>query len=117
MRAHTGFIQTVQTKGVACPGPTESASSPATASARRSSRRPYVYSWPPRRHGFTLDLEEQPWGSEYYLREGRMMPENGHEVLATRRRPCSVRSVRWRSRTRSRHGGSFSRPGRSSTST
>jgi tartrate dehydrogenase/decarboxylase / D-malate dehydrogenase len=31
---------------------------------------------------FKLDLDEQPWGSEYYLREGRMMPENGHEVLA-----------------------------------
>lgn len=31
---------------------------------------------------FALDLDVLPWGSEYYLREGRMMPENGHEVLA-----------------------------------
>jgi tartrate dehydrogenase/decarboxylase/D-malate dehydrogenase len=32
--------------------------------------------------GFELGLDVLPWGSEYYLRDGRMMPENGHEVLA-----------------------------------
>jgi tartrate dehydrogenase/decarboxylase/D-malate dehydrogenase len=30
---------------------------------------------------FTLDCEELPWGSEYYERTGRMMPEDGLTVL------------------------------------
>ncbi len=32
-------------------------------------------------HGVDLELEEQPWGSDYYLRTGRMMPPDGHEVV------------------------------------
>jgi tartrate dehydrogenase/decarboxylase / D-malate dehydrogenase len=33
-------------------------------------------------HGFDVELDEQPWGSDYYLRTGRMMPPDGHEVVA-----------------------------------
>ncbi len=30
-----------------------------------------------RTHGFTTGIVEHPWGCEYYLREGRMMPADG----------------------------------------
>jgi tartrate dehydrogenase/decarboxylase / D-malate dehydrogenase len=32
-------------------------------------------------HGFELECEELPWGSGYYLRTGRMMPEDGLSTL------------------------------------
>ncbi|MBQ9778597.1 MAG: tartrate dehydrogenase [Clostridia bacterium] len=31
--------------------------------------------------GFEFEFTDYPWGCEYYLREGRMMPENGLELL------------------------------------
>lgn len=31
--------------------------------------------------GFAFEFTYFPWGCEYYLREGRMMPENGLEIL------------------------------------
>ena len=31
--------------------------------------------------GFSLEFTYFPWGCEYYLKEGRMMPENGLELL------------------------------------
>ncbi len=31
--------------------------------------------------GFNFEFTDYPWGCEYYLREGRMMPENGLELL------------------------------------
>ena len=31
--------------------------------------------------GFTFEYEHYPWGCEYYLENGRMMPENGLELL------------------------------------
>ena len=31
--------------------------------------------------GFTLDVETFPWGSDYYLKHGEMMPDDGLEVL------------------------------------
>lgn len=35
-----------------------------------------------RRDGsFSLDCEELPWGSEYFLEQGRMMPEDGLSIL------------------------------------
>ncbi|MBE6030553.1 MAG: tartrate dehydrogenase [Clostridiales bacterium] len=30
---------------------------------------------------FSFEFEHFPWGCEYYLKEGRMMPENGIEIL------------------------------------
>lgn len=33
-------------------------------------------------HGVQLNLEVQPWGADYYLRYGRMMPKGGAEVVA-----------------------------------
>jgi tartrate dehydrogenase/decarboxylase/D-malate dehydrogenase len=33
--------------------------------------------------GLRFQLESFPWGSEYYLREGRMLPEDGLETLRT----------------------------------
>lgn len=33
-------------------------------------------------YDFEFEFDVQPWGSDYYLREGRMMPEDGHEVVA-----------------------------------
>jgi tartrate dehydrogenase/decarboxylase / D-malate dehydrogenase len=33
-------------------------------------------------HGFAVDLDERPWGSDWYLRHGEMMPPDGHEVVA-----------------------------------
>ena len=35
-----------------------------------------------RRFGISFRWEEQPWGCEYYAREGRMMPEDGLESLS-----------------------------------
>ena len=32
--------------------------------------------------GIHFEFTEFPWGCEYYLREGRMMPENGIEILS-----------------------------------
>lgn len=32
--------------------------------------------------GFVVDFDEQPWGSDYYLKCGQMMPEDGHEIVA-----------------------------------
>ena len=32
--------------------------------------------------GFDFQLEEFPWGCEYYLKNGEMMPENGMETLS-----------------------------------
>ena len=58
-------------------------SSPATESARRSSRRLNGCSRPrPSIGGFVVDFDEQPWGSDYYLKRGQMMPEDGHEIVA-----------------------------------
>ncbi|HMR31679.1 MAG TPA: tartrate dehydrogenase [Geminicoccaceae bacterium] len=34
-----------------------------------------------RRFGFTLEWDELPWGCEYYLAHGRMMPEDGLEQI------------------------------------
>ena len=31
--------------------------------------------------GFTVEFDEQPWGSDYYLATGRMMADNGHETV------------------------------------
>lgn len=33
------------------------------------------------RYGFTLDFETFPWGCDYYLKTGQMMPEDGLEQL------------------------------------
>lgn len=33
--------------------------------------------------GFGFDFDVQPWGSEYYLEHGQMMPDDGHEVIAS----------------------------------
>jgi tartrate dehydrogenase/decarboxylase/D-malate dehydrogenase len=33
-------------------------------------------------HGIRVSLEELDWGSDYYLRTGRMMPADGHQKLA-----------------------------------
>jgi len=30
----------------------------------------------------SIEFTELPWGSDYYLRHGRMMPEDGFEQLA-----------------------------------
>ena len=51
---------------------------PETASARKS-RRPAlaVVAAVARTHGFSTHVVEHPWGCEYYLREGRMMPTDG----------------------------------------
>ena len=35
-----------------------------------------------RRFGISFHWEEQPWGCEYYAREGRMMPQDGLESLS-----------------------------------
>jgi tartrate dehydrogenase/decarboxylase/D-malate dehydrogenase len=32
--------------------------------------------------GFHIEYDEHPWGSDYYLENGRMMPPDGHETLA-----------------------------------
>ena len=32
--------------------------------------------------GFAFDFTEYPWGCEYYLKTGRMMPEDGMDQLA-----------------------------------
>ncbi len=34
------------------------------------------------KHGFTLDVTDYDWGSEYYHRHGRMMPVDGLDQLA-----------------------------------
>jgi tartrate dehydrogenase/decarboxylase/D-malate dehydrogenase len=34
-----------------------------------------------RRHGFSIQWTDYPWGSEYYRQHGRMMPEDGIEQL------------------------------------
>lgn len=33
--------------------------------------------------GLKFELTEFPWNCEYYLKHGRMMPENGYEILAS----------------------------------
>ena len=33
------------------------------------------------RHGFALDLDEHPWGCDYFVEHGRMMPPDGLEQL------------------------------------
>jgi tartrate dehydrogenase/decarboxylase / D-malate dehydrogenase len=33
------------------------------------------------RHGFALEFDPYTWSCQYYLQEGRMMPENGLEIL------------------------------------
>ena len=30
---------------------------------------------------FQVEFTDFPWGCEYYLKEGKMMPENGLEIL------------------------------------
>lgn len=35
-----------------------------------------------RRHGFTMDWRERPWGSDFYAETGAMMPTNGIELLS-----------------------------------
>ena len=34
-----------------------------------------------RTHGFAIDVTAHPWGCEYYLAEGRMMPADALERL------------------------------------
>lgn len=33
------------------------------------------------RHGFVLSTSDHPWGCEYYLAEGRMMPADALDLL------------------------------------
>ncbi len=43
--------------------------------------------------GFRLRFESFDWGSDYYRRHGRMMPEDGLDLLARSRRSISARSA------------------------
>ncbi len=35
------------------------------------------------KRGFNLEFQTEPWGSEYYLKHGRMMPEDAHETVTS----------------------------------
>lgn len=58
-----------------------------------------------RLHSLDLQFTHFDWGSDYYLRHGRMMPEDGLEQLARTRPSSWVLSARRRSPTRNRCGG------------